>query len=79
MFLEKYLGELEISKDLQKIKKDDLLASYDFNSLYPSAQIDINSTWLKIETAYPVRKEMNEYICSLFNSERWNQLNRSDL
>ena len=39
-FLEKKLGELNISKDLQKINKDDLLVSYDFNSLYPSAQID---------------------------------------
>ena len=39
-FLERKLGELEISKELQKIDKDDLLVSYDFNSLYPSAQID---------------------------------------
>ena len=55
-FLERKLGELEISKELQKINKDDLLISYDFNSLYPSAQIDINSTWPKIETAYPFKK-----------------------
>ena len=45
-FLERKLGELEISKELQKINKDDLLVSYDFYSLYPGAQIDINSTWL---------------------------------
>ena len=55
-FLEKKLGELEISKELQKTNKDDLLVSYDFSSLYPSAQIDINSTWPKIETAYPFKK-----------------------
>ena len=48
-FLERKLGEINISKELQKIDKDDLLVSYDFNSLYPSAQIDINSTWPKIE------------------------------
>ena len=36
-FLDKKLGELEISKELQKIITDDLLKSYDFNSLYPSA------------------------------------------
>ena len=36
----KKLGDLEISKELQKINKDDLLVSYDFNSLYPTAQID---------------------------------------
>ena len=76
-FLNKKLGELNISKDLQKINKEDLLVSYDFNSLYPSAQIDKNSTWPKIETAYPFKKYMNDAICTLFNSGRWNELNRS--
>ena len=76
-FLEKKLGELNISKELKKINKDDLLVSYDFNSLYPSAQIDINSTWPKIETAYPFKIYMSDAVCSLFNSGRWNELNRS--
>ena len=49
--LEKKLGELGISEELQKFNKGDLLVSYDINSLYPSAQIDIKSTWSKIETA----------------------------
>ena len=75
--LEKKLGELNISKDLQKINKDDLLVSYDFNSLYPSAQIDKDSIWPKIETAYPFKKYMADAICTLFNSGRWNELNRS--
>ena len=64
-------GELEMSKELQIINKDDLLASYDFISLYHIAQIDINSTWPKIETAYPFRKNMTESISSL-----WSGLNR---
>ena len=51
--------------------------SYDFNSLYPSAQIDKNSTWPKIETAYPFKKHMSDAICTLFNTGRWNELNRS--
>ena len=55
-FLERKLGELNISKELQKNDKDDLLVSYDFNSLYPSAQIDKNSNWRKIETSYPFKK-----------------------
>ena len=76
-FLNNKLGNLEISKELQKINKDDLLVSYDFNSLYPSAQIDKNSTWPKIEASYPFKKYMNESICTLFNSGRWNELNRS--
>ena len=76
-FLEKKLGELEISKDLQKINKDDLLVSYDFNSLYPSAQIDKNSIWPKIETAYPFKKYMCDVVCTLFNSGRWDEINSS--
>ena len=76
-FLDKILGELEISKELQKINKDDLLVSYDFNRLYSSAQIDINSTWPKIEIAYPLKKGLKESICSFFNSGRWNKVNRS--
>ena len=76
-FLEKQLGELNYSKDLQKISKDDLLVSYYFNSLYPSAQIDKNSTWPKIETSYPYKKYMSDAVCTLFNSGRWNELNRS--
>ena len=69
--------ELEISKELQKINKDDLLVSFDFNSLYPSAQVDIISTWPKIETSYPFKKFMSDAVCTLFNSGRWNELNRS--
>ena len=76
-FIDKKLGELEISRELQKINKDDLLVSYDFNKFYASAQIDINSTWPKIETSYPFKKLMNESIYTLFNSGRWNELNRS--
>ena len=69
-FVDRKHGELEVSKELQKIVKDELLVSYDFNSLYPSAQIDIKTTWLKIETAYPFKKYMSDPVCSLFNSER---------
>ena len=53
--LEGKQGELEISKELRKINKDDLLVSYDFNSLYPSAKIDIKSNWPKRETADPFK------------------------
>ena len=78
-FLDKKIGELRSSKYLQKINKDDLLVSYDFNSLYPSAQIDIKSTWPKRETTCPFKKDMSELICSLVNSGRWNEYKRSAL
>ena len=46
-FLDEKLGELEISKEIQILNKDDSLVSYDFDCLYPSAQIVINSTGRK--------------------------------
>ena len=54
-----------------------MLVSYDFNSLNPSAQIDIISTWPKIEAVCPFKKHMNDSIFSLFISGRWIELNRS--
>ena len=64
-------------KALQKINKEDWLVSIDFNSLYPSAQIDESSIWPKKKIAYPFEKRfMSESNCSLFNSERWDELNR---
>ena len=68
---------MEISKELQKSNKDELLVSYDFNNLYPNAQIDLNSTRPKIETTSSFKKDMNESIFSLFNCGRWNELNGS--
>ena len=75
-FLEKKLGEVENSRELQKLIKDDLFVSFDLNSLYPSAQIDINITWPKLETAYPFKKDMSDAVSSLFKNGKWNELNR---
>ena len=76
-FLDKKLGELRISKEVQIINKNDLLVSYDFNSFYPSAQIDINSTWPRIATNYPIEKYVSDAVCTMFTSCRLNELNRS--
>ena len=76
-FLDEKIEKLEISKELQNITKDDIVVSYDFNSLNPSAQKDLNSTWPEIKRPYPFEKCMSDAVCSLFNSERWNELNRS--
>ena len=73
---DKELGEIEISKALQNINKDDLLVSYDNNSLHPSAQIDVYSTWPKIETAHPFKNSMRSAFCRLFSCGRWNESNR---
>ena len=62
-------------KICKKNNKNDLV-SHDFNSLYPSAQIDINNTWPKKRTAYPFKNYISDAVCSLFNSGKWNELNR---
>ena len=67
---------MEISEGVQNKNKDDLMVSYEFNSLYPSAQMDINNTWLKTETAYLFEIYRSDAVCSLLNSGRWIELNR---
>ena len=52
-----------------------MLGSYDFNSFYPSGQIDLNSAWPKMETVYPFEQYMSDAVFSLFNSGRWIELN----
>ena len=49
-----------------------MLVSNNFDS---SAQIDINGTWLEIETTYPFKKYVKDTICILFSTGRWNKLN----
>ena len=76
-FVNNKLDDLENGKQQQKINKGGLLVSYDFNKLYPSAQVDKNSTWPAIETSYFFKKYMNESVCEIFNNEKWDNINRS--
>ena len=64
-------GELKNRKELENINKDDLLLSYDVNSLNPSRQIDLKSTWPKIETVHPLKKYMTDVVYSLYKKCRW--------
>ena len=60
---------MKISKELQNINKDDLLVSIDFNSLYPSVQIDLNSTWTIKEVSYPFENCMSDVIVVCLTAE----------
>ena len=73
-FLNKNLGDLSIGKETKD--KDDLLVSYDFNFLCPSAQIDKNSTWPKVRSTCPFEKCLSNSVCTLFISGIWNEPNR---
>ena len=71
-FVHEELGELPISKALQKIKKDDSSVSYDFNKLNPSSQANKGSKWPAIGTAHCFKKSMNDAVCECFSSGREN-------
>ena len=70
-FINRKLGDLEFSKASRRINKDDLLVSYDFSSLYPSAEADEDVKCPAIETAYPLEKYIDDTVCEIFNSGRW--------
>ena len=55
-FIKKNHASLETREELQKMDKNDLRISSDFNSLNPSAQAYNYSTRLAIETAYPFQR-----------------------
>ena len=76
-FVNEKFGDLEVSKALQMINNDDLLVSYDFNSLYPSAEASKNSTWPAIETSRSLKKDMFDALCEIFNCGRCEELNKS--
>ena len=61
---------------MQRNNKDAIKVSYDFNSFYPSAQADKNSTWPAMETSYPFKKYMDDALRQLFNSKKWDELNK---
>ena len=53
----------------KQVELNDWLLSYNFNSLCPSAQADVNSNWPKIETSFAFEEYMSDSVCSLFNSQ----------
>ena len=76
-FVDENFVDLEVSKDLRMINKDDLLVSGDFNNIYRIAEADGNSTWSAIETANPFEKYLNDAVCEKIVSGRWDELGRS--
>ena len=47
-FFENKIAALPTSKELSMIKKSEILASSDYNSVYPSAKAHPDSRWAKI-------------------------------
>ena len=69
--MEKYIndkvGELPIQRLLQQLSLNDLLWSYDSNSLYPMAMNCEKSIHPKIETGYAFTPDLNDEIVKKFN------------
>ena len=76
-YINRKFGNLPISKELNCIDKSDLLASGEYNSLYPSATAQKESKWPKIETAIAIKKEDSVLLCELFNTGECKKLNKS--
>ena len=68
-YINEKLSELEISKKLKALNRDDLLMAFDATSLYPSAMYDENSTYPKIETGFAFTLELNDEIVNQFNTK----------
>ena len=75
--MEKYinerLGELPIHQFLQQLSLNDLLWSYDTNSLYPSAMSDSKSIYPRIETGYAYTPDMNDEVVKKFKKQKFSQ------
>ena len=76
-YVNKKLASLSISKELNGLSKVDTLVSSDYNSLYPSAMVDNDSIWPKIETAKAILPESSDLLCNIFNNNNWKKLNKS--
>ena len=67
------LSQLPIHQLLKQLSLNDLLWSYDANSLYPSAMWDPKSFYPKIETGYHFTPDMKDELVTKFNNQTFIQ------
>ena len=72
-YINKKTGEDPIHKLLQELSLNELLWSYDANSLYPSAMSDPESINPRIETGYAFTTDINDKLVEKFNSGNFTQ------
>ena len=66
-YINKNSSEFPIHQFSKKLNLNDLLWSYDTNSLNPSAMSDDMSIFPRIETGYAFRPDMNDEVVKKFN------------
>ena len=72
-YINEKLSQLPIHQLLIQLSLNDLLWSYDANSLYPSAMWDPKSFYPKIETGYPFTPDMKDELVTKFNNQTFIQ------
>ena len=72
-FLNEKLSQLPIHQLLKQLSLNDLLWSYDANSLYPSAMWDPKSIYPKAETGYTFTPDMKDELVTEFNNQTFTQ------
>ena len=76
-YIKKNLASLTNSKEVKNVDKSDLLVSSDYNSLYPSAMAQLQSTWPAIEIAQAIKPEDSEDLCGLFYTGEWKSMKKT--
>ena len=64
---------LPIQKELSKLVSNITQLDYDANSIYPSAMLDENSVYPKIESGFVFKPDMNDVYVEAFNNQTFNQ------
>ena len=72
-YINEKLSQLPVHQLLKQLSLNDLLWSYDVNSLYPSAMWDPKSIYPKIETGYPFTPDMNDELVTKINNRTFTQ------
>ena len=64
---------LSIHKELSKLDSNKTQTDYEATSLYPSTMWDEKSVYLKIETGFAFKPDMNDIYVEAFNNQTFNQ------
>ena len=72
-YINKKLNMLPIHKELSKLYSNKTQMDYDSTSLHPSAMLDENSVYPKIETGFAFKPDMNDVYVEAFNNKTFNQ------
>ena len=72
-FINKKLYMLPIHKELSELASNKTQMDYDATSLYPSAMLDENSLYPKMETGFAFKPHMNKTYVDAFNNQTFNE------